>query len=275
MSGASPDFQLLVETWAMGRARAYGLPALQVFHVDLSRRVCAFDYEILAEAEGTSLREVDNDDSAIQPLLRELGRVVARIHGIGMEGYGWIDVEPLVKSSDKDAASDGMFDSWRSYVLLNLAEHVQICAQIGAITRSESNRIERVFAKLDNLLDGVKPCLLHGDLGNHNVFFRDGKIVGLLDWEDCLSGDPVFDIAFWATFHPERRHASFLDGYRHERALPDDFEPRFWLYFLRVALSKTVHRHRFGYTDRPGRPPASRRIHQALERIESGWNLSH
>jgi Ser/Thr protein kinase RdoA (MazF antagonist) len=96
----------------------------------------------------------------------------------------------------------------------------------------------------------------------------------LIDWEDCLAGDPVFDIAFWATFHPERRHDVFLEGYRGVRDLPDDFELRFWLYFLRTALSKTVLRHRFGLQDKPGRPPASLRIHRGLEKVESLLGLA-
>src|SRR5207253_1741030 len=81
--------------------------------------------------------------------------------------------------------------------------------------------------------------------------------------------DPVFDVAFWATFHPDRRHGAFLDGYRSVRDLPADFERRFRLYYPRVALSKTVLRHRLGLADRPGRPPASLRIQRALERLEA------
>jgi len=113
------------------------------------------------------------------------------------------------------------------------------------------------------------PVLLHGDLGSHNVFTDGRDVTAVIDWEDALSGDPVFDIAFWATFHPDRRHAAFLDGYRAVRALPADFEWRFWLYYLRVALAKTVLRHRLGITDRPGRLPASRRIQKGLERVEA------
>jgi hypothetical protein len=39
---------------------------------------------------------------------------------------------------------------------------------------------------------------------------------------------------------------------------------RFWLYFLRVAVAKAVHRRRFGYPDRPDRPTAAHRIRYAF-----------
>jgi hypothetical protein len=39
------------------------------------------------------------------------------------------------------------------------------------------------------------------------------------------------------------------------------------LYFLRVALAKTVVRHNLGLRDRPGRPPASLRIQRGLQGV--------
>ena len=109
--------------------------------------------------------------------------------------------------------------------------------------------------------------LLHGDLGSHNVLTDGDRLLGLIDWEDAVAGDPVYDIAFWATFHPAARRTIFLTGYRDVRALPDDFPLRFWLYFVRIALAKAVHRRRFGYPDRPDRPTAAQRIRSALDEL--------
>src|SRR5262249_51720235 len=141
--------------------------------------------------------------------------------------------------------------------------------RIGAISPAERRRIERHFEDADGLLDGVEPVLLHGDLSGRNIFTDGVAITAVIDWEDCLAGDPVFDLAFWATFHQDERHGALLDGYASVRPLPADFDARFWLYYLRVALSKTVQRHRFGYPDRvPGFPPASHRIGKALARLD-------
>jgi fructosamine-3-kinase len=197
-----------------------------------------------------------------------LGRFVGRLHRIRTHGFGFFDIRPLVEGKDPSRVW-GACPTWRHYVLCRLEAHVERCAQIGAVSRGEARRIFTAFAAADELLDDVSPCLLHGDLGSHNVFVEDGAVTALIDWEDCLSGDPAFDVAFWATFHPDRRHRAFLDGYRLERELPDDFERRFWLYYLRVALSKTVLRHRLGLVDLPGREPAARRIQKGLERFET------
>ena len=39
------------------------------------------------------------------------------------------------------------------------------------------------------------PTLLHGDFWPGNILWRDGRLVGVIDWEDACTGDPVADVA--------------------------------------------------------------------------------
>jgi hypothetical protein len=259
------DYPLAIEAWADGLLRVHGLPGPRVERVDISRAEFPFDYAILAEARGHALADIDHDEPRLRRLLPAVGLLLARVHRIPASGFGLVNFE----SDPPRGACRGVFDTWRDYVLVQLEAHLACCERIEAITRGERARIEAAFGELGGLLEGVEPALLHGDLGSHNIFTSDETVTALIDWEDCLAGDPVFDLAFWATFHPDARHEPFLEGYFSERPPAHDFEARFWLYYLRIALAKTVLRHRFGYTDRPGRPPASRRIQNALDRIES------
>ncbi len=47
-------------------------------------------------------------------------------------------------------------------------------------------------------------ALLHGDYWPGNILWRDGRLVGVIDWEDAALGDPLADLAnsrleiFWA-----------------------------------------------------------------------------
>jgi Ser/Thr protein kinase RdoA (MazF antagonist) len=250
---------------------------LEVYEVDVSRARLPFDFEILEEAPGRPLgdfewragRTNDSVEAEIRPLLFELGRFLGRLHRIKTHGYGPVDVRSLASGAcecpgSSQAIASGILETWQEYVFLRLDDHVKKCLDLGAISRAEAGQISKLVELVLGSMPDMQPVLLHGDLGNHNVF-SDGKTVtAVIDWEDCLCGDPVFDIAFWATFHPEERHRFFLDGYQTERRLPEDFARRFWMYYLRIALSKTVLRDRFGLKDRMGRPPASRRIQQGL-----------
>ena len=252
--------------------RQRGFSAVHVHAVDLTRERCPVDFSIMDEARGTSLRAFDHDEVKLLPLLTELGRFTANIHRIDLRcRFGLIDPSALATGR---GPLFGLHETWDEYIALNLEEHVKICVGIGAVSDEEAQRILWLFEGCRGIYADSIPKLLHGDPGNHNVFVEDGQITALIDWEDAVAGDPVYEIAFWATFHPERRHAAFLEGYRSEATLPPDFEPRFWLYFLRVSLAKTVLRHRLGLKDKPGREPASRRIQKSLHHLKAACGLA-
>ena len=40
-----------------------------------------------------------------------------------------------------------------------------------------------------------RPTLLHGDYWAGNVVWKDGRIAGVIDWEEARVGDPVIDVA--------------------------------------------------------------------------------
>lgn len=45
-------------------------------------------------------------------------------------------------------------------------------------------------------LEGSNPAvILHGDFWPGNVLFREKELVALIDWEDAMVGDPLFDLA--------------------------------------------------------------------------------
>jgi hypothetical protein len=273
LSRSHQDFSLFIDPAVMRILKESHLPSLEVYAVDVLRDRCSFDYQILEEARDRSLRDFDTSEAAIRPLLTELGRFVARLHAIQTQGFGLIDVRPLIGEASSPVHSPltthhslirGLHEQWSDYILLRLEEHVKKCVDVGVISLVEARQINELFELVTGSLANFQSALLHGDLGNHNIFTDGKRITAVIDWEDCLCGDPVFDIAFWATFHPEERHRFFLEGYQAENRLPEDFARRFWLYYLRIALSKTVLRERFGLKDRPGRPPAAGRIRRSL-----------
>jgi aminoglycoside phosphotransferase (APT) family kinase protein len=254
------DRPLLLDRWASARLHAAGLPALEVYAVDLSRRDCPWDYELLEPAQGVPLKQFDNDETALAPLLTELGAFLARVHRLSTEHFG------LLIPDATGSEARGACSTWAGYLENHLERHVALCKNIQAISSREAQAILKVFREATVRLE-TRPALLHGDPGSHNVFVEGDRVSTLIDWEDALAGDPIYEVAFWATFHPEPRHAAFLEGYRREQDLGKNFAYRFWLYFLRVALAKTVVRHNLGLRDRPGRPPASLRIQRGLQGV--------
>jgi Ser/Thr protein kinase RdoA (MazF antagonist) len=262
---ADADHSLIIDAWAHDRLRRSGLAGLEIFTVDVSRRIVPFAYELLAEAPGRSLRDFDHDDARMQPLLTDLGRRLAQMHALRGIGAGLMSVANA--GAPAGPTVRGAHDAWPDYVVTRLEAHLATCRDLGAVDAAEARRIEALFAATKSLTSDVPLVLLHGDLGNHNIFTDGERITQLIDWEDCLYGDPVFDLAFWATFHPERRHEWLLSGYREFVPLDEADQRRFYLYFLRIALAKTVLRNRLGIVDMPGRAPAAQRIQNALKAL--------
>lgn len=254
----APAFGFTLEAWAMRKLRQLGLPSLEISAFDVLTHSIGVPFLLVEAARGQALRELENPETQAmpEPLLFELGKTLAAIHQVQCKGAGLLDPGSLEK------IPSGLHQTWRDYIQLNLAQHIHTCRDIGAINDVESGEIEKAFDS--PVLETAPIQLLHGDPGHHNLFTNGAGITAIIDWEDALAGDPVFDIAYWGTFVRDEMRARFLDGYGLIAKLPADFEQRYWLYYLRVAVSKTVHRHRFGAKDRPGRPPASRRIQKAL-----------
>lgn len=264
-----PDDTLRVETEIAPYLARADLPCVGVRAIAVGAdRVAPFDLAIQDLAPGRALRDEPETACESPCLWYDLGTIMGRLHTIVGSGGGPVDVDP---SAERERLH-GLHPDWGTYVMLRLEDHVERCQEIGAITEDQGVMIRLVFRDQAGVWTDVPTRLLHGDPGNQNLFVHKGAIAALIDWEDALIGDPAFDVATWASFHPPRRHAAFFQGYG-PAAENDRFRLRCALSFLRIALAKTVHRHRFAYTDRPGRLPAHDRIRRgmvAVERVLAG-----
>jgi aminoglycoside phosphotransferase (APT) family kinase protein len=258
------DWQLLADESVSRALAAAGVVHPEVVLVDCSRGEATTDFEVAEFIDAPSLSTFDADDAAIAPWLATAARYLKRVHAVRGERFGFVDVS-------RAPSLVGLHVSWPAYLRVQLAENIAMAAQAGLLSAPEREAAVAQFERGLPALGAVQPCLLHGDTGNHNILARaDGSVV-FIDWEDALLGDPLFDLAFWATFHPERRWPALFEAYFGAPWQPD---ARFWLYFLRVAISKTVHRLRFGYTDRPDRPRASLRMQRALQGLAEAGSIA-
>lgn len=234
----------------------------RVTDVDRSRTVAPFDFEVMDFVAGESFRAFDDDEDTVLARLPLLAHYLREVHGIVGDGFGLL--------SDLDEESPrGLSLSWNDYLHLRLDEHLRLLEGANILSAEQSSLITVALEARAALFDTVEPRLLHGDCGPHNAIVQPDGLLSMIDWEDALFGDPLFEVAMWATFNPPRRWAAFFAAYFD---LPDSAAPwqpddLFWTYFLRISVAKAVVRVRFGYRDVPGREPASLRITRALDAL--------
>lgn len=237
-----------------------------ILHFDPSHDKVPFDYEVIEFVDGATLAQREGDEGAFCEGLERAAEALAQCHGIAVSGFGPLDPAAVV---DSTPPLRGLFDSWGEYLLVRADDHLAILRQHDEIDADDERRIRIQFGHLGDI-EPPAPRLLHGDMDSTNIILGDDDTVTLLDWEDALAGDPLFDLAQFATFQPQRRHRHIRIGYERRRPLDDDHAIAFWLYFLRLSVAKQVHRIRFGLSGHPRHGKARERIFTALEKLEGG-----
>lgn len=56
-------------------------------------------------------------------------------------------------------------------------------------------RIRDILEAMVPVMQKNPPVLLHGDFWPGNILWRNGRVVGIIDWEDARIGDPLVDLA--------------------------------------------------------------------------------
>lgn len=256
-----PSCHFIVEQWVTNELKRHRLPYLQIHTVDLSRKLVPFDYEIMEKAKGMSLYDLNQERGMNLDLVRRLGKLIANIHSIPTSKFGFLDIRSLLGGK-----AVGIDQRWSAYLLRNVKKHLDVCAKSRVLKRKEVQQIDEVLFGLKNV--SIKhPVLLHGDVAHHNAFSDGKKITALIDWEDSVSGDPLYDIAYYATgcFGRENWLGAFLEGYSRISGKTDFFTKRYWLYYIRIAVTKAVSRIRFRSSHNTQLPNIKQRILYGLK----------
>jgi fructosamine-3-kinase len=257
----SSSYSFLIDAWMEQQLKNWQFATLKILTVDCSREKVPFDFILMEKAVGAPMADFKQDENLYNQSIVQLGTYLAHVHTIVVEQYG------LVNPFFNSACPNGFSAHWRDYIYTNLAQHLDYCLQQQILDTKTQQEIQTVFAKNAAVFSDMPPKLLHGDLNDHNVFIRNDAML-VIDWEDAICGDPIFDIALWGTFiHHHERLDYLLSGYQIIASIPDNFYLKYWLYYLRIMLAKTVVRHRFGYY-KTDKIPAIERILPPLREVQ-------
>ena len=91
----------------------------------------------------------------------------------------------------------------------------EITDALGQPLRAEAARVVADVAEAER---SAPRCFVHGDFGPHNLLFQDGRISGLIDFDNACVGDPAMDFAPLIGFYGSTAVAQITNSRMVERA---------------------------------------------------------
>jgi Ser/Thr protein kinase RdoA (MazF antagonist) len=229
-----------VEALAAQRAKEAGLPSFSTLAIHDYQGGDDFAFQVIDKLPGKAVqKQLELDPSKETKLVHEIGVSMARLHKIGVEGFGPFDNE-LAKLGELK----GLHSTFAEFTRAGLQFNLDVLVSEGLLSQRQVAPITDLFSDKNPLLAIKKGCLVHNDFADWNLLTNGENITGIIDWDECIVGDPVADIACWSTFFDPSRLDAFLVGYWSVSEKPADFEAKFELLRLRYTLSKMTLRLR-------------------------------
>lgn len=205
------------ERWALKQCGKKNIPVPKVLAFDTVQTKLSHpcQYLLVERIPGKPLEELLHlklhllRRKEVKDYLKETGYLLSKIHTIKTGGFG-----PL-KSKGK-----GSFNSWKEFLLRHTNTRLlNYLLENKVIDESSKKRIFDIFNSEKTYLELKSPVLLHGDFSYDHVFINKGKISGIIDFEDCISGDPLYDLAILELYREAGGHylssiPYLLEGYQ-------------------------------------------------------------
>jgi aminoglycoside phosphotransferase (APT) family kinase protein len=171
-----------------------------MYYYDAAETVVPSSYFFMEYLDGDNLHDVrKNLSREVQNTIdEELGRnnrLINSIHGVKFGYYG---------------QRDRQRDSWYEAFRVMMEDILEDCRYYSIDLQYEPETFLTLLESSKACFDEVKtPCLVHWDLWDGNVFVKDGKVQGIIDWERSLWADPLMEDGFRTHHHNE----AFYRGY--------------------------------------------------------------
>lgn len=176
------------------------LKVAKVYAYDKSRTLCEGDYFFMECMEGENWIKVYDDvpEEVRQDLRREVGSVLRDVSAVTNNRFGLL--------GDSENRFETMFEF--TYFLINnvLQDAKRRSVEIGV---PMEEILETLTKDKEYFAEVETPTLVHWDMWEGNVFIKDGKITGIIDWERAMWGEPFMD----EPFRNHKRSKELLEGF--------------------------------------------------------------
>ncbi|MFH0857655.1 MAG: aminoglycoside phosphotransferase family protein [Candidatus Magasanikbacteria bacterium] len=161
------------------------------------------DFIIQEYIDGKNLDTVDLYGEQEKKIYCDLGKYLQKIHTVGTEGYGFIDIH-----------GRGKLRTLREMALGDIEKQFLVLQEEKIISPSEIETLKKYIEQNKNYLDSDEKVFLHFDYEDDNVLIKGEKIMGIIDFGDISSGPRAFDLVRpYIRYYKTKNWDYFLEGY--------------------------------------------------------------
>lgn len=235
------------QSLASHMAVEHNLPAYKTYCIHELEDEQDISYQVIEKLNGTTIQfYLKEHPEKEEQLVFEMGKTMAKLHKIKTEGFGPFDNEQAKIGNLK-----GIHKSLKDSINAGLEENLERLVKYNILTKEVAQKMNRLLES-NPLLDSTTSVLIHNDFADWNLLTDGNTITGIIDWDECVSGNPIQEIACWSTFFDPERIKPFLEGYFSETPKYDNFDEIFQLMRLRYTISKMALRiKRYTYEQTP------------------------
>lgn len=226
------------EKWALDNCRNAGVPVPQILLISETEtsqeklHIC-----VESKIEGVSLQTIIKQNALSQNEIKDLtinaGDILSKIHSIKTKGFGEINRLGI-----------GKFATWTEYMLEQKSKRDTVLTEakkIGVDTKLIQQALE-ILERNEDIYSRVDSRLAHSDYGIKHMLVHNGKINGIIDFENCRGADIAYDFSWWNYFGQNRPPIEWLiEGYKKNGDLGENFEARMRLVKIKIALDLLIY----------------------------------
>jgi len=174
---------------------------------------------------------IDNNDDQPEKTHVDLLNSIISIHSITNQDYGFdfdTQIGGLKQINSKSK-------NWKEfYTDKRLSYIFDLVNKNKPMDESINTKIDLLIKKMDNFIPtNPRPSLLHGDLWEGNILFKNKKFVGFID-PGSFYGHNELEISYLRWFNPKFIDNNFLDKYNDHIKVDKyylEYEPVYQLYY--------------------------------------------
>ncbi|HZC07662.1 MAG TPA: phosphotransferase [Ktedonobacterales bacterium] len=198
------------EVVAHERMRALGVNAPEVVFYEPLYEPLQRSVTIVTEIPGAPLSQSSHlDTRALDAIMVETGRDLARINSVQVDGFGWIARAPGLQRLRAPLSTN------RAFMLEAWTADLAFLTDTATLRPKDVARLEQALAVHATWLDDGESWLAHGDFDATAVYQRDGAYTGVIDFGEMRGGSRWYDLAHFHMRDGEYLAATLLPPLLH------------------------------------------------------------